>query len=182
MDIRIIKEEKQMKKFFLIFIFIISIIFIFSEKSLLIKDFEYKNEIITKTGMKIYWTFNEEKSIYMLLKAPSNGWISIGFNPTFKMKDAKIILIGFEKNNIILEEHLGVSSTKHKKIDEKYIKKYTGKRSKEFSIAEFEIPLNKESRYTITKNEIIKVITAFHNNSDNFLIRHSKRETLNIKF
>ena len=137
----------------------------------------------TELGIDIYWEFSEEQELYMMLKAPVSGWISIGFEPSRRMKDAKIVIIGFENEEIILEEHYGNTQISHRKIEEKYITQFYGERTEEYSLAEFVIPLDTESRYNrLQPGSIIKAIIAYHSDSDNFMRRHSQRDTIEIQF
>jgi hypothetical protein len=119
----------------------------------------------------------------MMLESPGSGWLSIGFDATNRMNEAKIIIAGFdEDNNFQLEEHIGTSATSHQLIEETYITESTGVREEDSSIAEFIIPLGGDSRYNIEAGEAHEVIIAFHSNSDSFMQRHSQRATVEIEF
>jgi hypothetical protein len=99
------------------------------------------------------------------------------------MKDAKIVIIGFENEEVILEEHYGNTQISHRKIEEKYITQFYGERTEEYSLAEFVIPLDNESRYyRLQPGNVIKTIIAYHSDSDNFLRRHSQRDSMEINF
>jgi len=174
----------------LIFLFVVVLsIFIYADghvnqlESNLVKDLIYTNYMETELGMDIYWEFSENDELYIAVKAPVSGWISIGFEPSRIMKDAKIIIVGLDEDEVILEEHYGNSMISHRKIEEKYIENYYGERTEEYSMAEIKIPLNEESRYnTIKPNSKIKTIIAYHSDSDNFARKHSQRDTIEIQF
>ncbi len=184
-------EKLFTKKIFLaILIFSFSILIIASDNpiqkesyfsSFLVQDLEYHNRYISNIGLEIYWEFSENDSLYMVLKAPVTGWISIGFDATRRMANAKIIIAGFESEKVILEEHIGTSQISHRKINEKYITNFKGERTSSNSFVEFEIPL-KDSRYNIKKGEKINVIIGFHNSSDSFTRRHTQRSTVEVIF
>lgn len=150
--------------------------------SQIFENLEFTNKYQSSIGMDIYWEFNANGDLHMVLKAPVSGWISIGFEPTRRMADAKIIIIGFQNEEVLLEEHIGTSQTRHTRINEKYIVEYKGYRNEEYSLVEFLIPINENSRYNIEKNKKQTVIIGFHNSSDNFVVRHTQRTTIQIEF
>ncbi|MGM0640287.1 MAG: DOMON domain-containing protein [Thermotogota bacterium] len=179
----------KMKRLFVILFVVILSTFIFADghvkqfESKMVEDLIYSNYMETELGMDIYWEFSEDNDLYMVIKAPVSGWISIGFEPSNRMKDAKIIIIGLNNDEVVLEEHYGNSMISHRKIEEKYIENFYGERTEEYSLAEIKIPLNEESRYNTLKPDAkIKTIIAYHNSSDSFMRRHSQRDTIEIQF
>jgi hypothetical protein len=149
----------------------------------MIEELTYTNYLETELGIDIYWEFSENQELYMMLKAPVSGWISIGFEPSRRMKDAKIVIIGFEGEEVVLEEHYGNTQISHRKIEEKYITEFYGERTEEYSMAEFVIPLDNESRYyRLQPDSVIDTIIAYHSSSDSFMRRHSQRDTIEINF
>ncbi len=155
-----------------------------AQESLLTDDLTYTNFYSADIGLDVYWEFNEdEDQLHMMLESPGSGWLSVGFEATTRMNDAKIIIAGFDGNdNFQLEEHIGTSPTSHEQIDETYITESTGEREEDSSIAEFIIPLNGDSRYDIEPGESQEVIIAFHSDDDNFMQRHTQRATVEIDF
>ncbi len=64
-------------------------------------------------GIIFQWKINEE-NIDIVLSAPTEGWIAVGFGPSKMMKDADF-LIGYIKNNeVIMRDDFGSGNTKHK--------------------------------------------------------------------
>lgn len=64
-------------------------------------------------GIVFNWIIVDE-NINIILSAPTNGWLAVGFNPSRMMKDANI-LIGYIKNgDVFMEDHFGSGNTKHK--------------------------------------------------------------------
>lgn len=155
-----------------------------AQESLLTDDLTYTNLYSSDIDLDVYWEFNEEEDeLYMRLESPGSGWLSVGFDPTNRMDDAKIIIAGFDDDNSFqLEEHIGISSTSHEPIDETYITESTGEREEDSSIAEFIIPLGGDSRYDIEPGQVYEVIIAFHSDTDSFMQRHSQRAAVEIEF
>ncbi|MFW6270511.1 MAG: DOMON domain-containing protein [Bacillota bacterium] len=151
-------------------------------ESELVEELEYTNHFASDIDMEIYWEFSqEEDELYMVLESPGSGWLAVGFEPTNRMADAEIIIAGFENDSLLLEEHYGTGSTSHEKIDETYIENYTGEKSEEISRAEFVIPLGEDSRYDLTRGEEHTIILSYHDNSDNFIQRHTQRTTIELE-
>ena len=76
----------------------------------------YSGEIksVTVETVKINWQIDGDNLI-MELTAPTEGWISIGFNPSSKMKDANIIIGCVDgSGSPIMEDHFGTSPISHK--------------------------------------------------------------------
>ncbi|MGM0421296.1 MAG: DOMON domain-containing protein [Bacillota bacterium] len=155
-----------------------------SQESLLNEEMVYSNRISTDIDMDIFWEFNDdEDELYMMLKSPGSGWLSVGFDPSNRMADAKMIMSSFgEDGDFQLEEHLGTGPTSHEAIDETYITESTGIREEESSIAEFMIPLGENSRYDLEPGSTHEVIVAFHSENDSFFQIHSQRASLDIEF
>lgn len=175
-----------MKRLFIVFIIFIFISLSFSNNSfnsLLEDGLVYTNYIKTDINMEIFWEFSSnEHELYMVLRSPQTGWISIGFDPTRRMADAKIIIAGLDNGNFILEEHYGTGQTTHSKINEIYIKRFKGVRNSSYTLVEFVIPLDSSSRYKIFKGNEHTVILGYHDDSDSFIRRHTQRTTINIRF
>lgn len=54
-----------------------------------------------------------DNTIDIIVSANTTGWVSVGFNPSIKMKDANYI-IGYVKDNLLyIEDHFGVSPISH---------------------------------------------------------------------
>ncbi len=155
-----------------------------TRESLLTEDLTYSNNYAADIDLDIFWEFNQDTDeLHMMLESPGSGWLSIGFDATNRMNEAKIIIAGFnEDNNFQLEEHIGTSATSHEPITETYITESTGQREEDSSIAEFIIPLGEDSRYNIEQGEVHEVIIAFHSSSDGFMQRHSQRDSVEIEF
>ncbi len=142
----------------------------------------YTNHFISDIDMELFWEFSQdEQELNIVLESPGSGWLAIGFDPTRRMADAKIIIAGFENENFLIEEHYGTGQTSHDKIEETYIKNSKGERDDELSRTEFVIPLDEESRYDLRKGETHTVILSYHNSSDNFFQRHTQRTKVEVE-
>ena len=153
------------------------------QESLLTEDLIYSNIYSSDIDLDVFWEFNENSDeLHMMLESPGSGWLSVGFDATTRMNDAKIIIAGFDDDNFQLEEHIGTSPTSHELIEETYITESIGEREADSSIAEFIIPLGGDSRYDIEPGETHEIIIAFHSDTDNFMQRHTQRAIVEIEF
>ncbi|SDM44349.1 DOMON domain-containing protein [Halarsenatibacter silvermanii] len=155
-----------------------------ARESLMREDLVYENNYLSEIDMEVFWQFNEEnETLNMRLESPSAGWIAIGFEPSTRMEDAQIIIGGFAENeDPAVEEHIGTAPTSHEQIETAYIEEYSGERQEEHTIIEFVVPLDEDSRYDLTAGEEYEIILAYHDESDNFLQRHSQRTSTEIEF
>lgn len=154
-----------------------------SPESLLQEDLVYENHFQSEIDLDVYWEFSEgEEYLNMMVIGPSTGWLSIGFEPSTRMQDAQIIIGGFTEEEFTLEEHFGTAPTSHEQIEENYIEEFTGESREESTVMEFVIPLGEDSRYELTAGEEYEVILAYHDDSDNFMEKHSQRTTTSIEF
>jgi hypothetical protein len=59
----------------------------------------------TGKNLEVYWK-NDAQNFYMALKGLTSGWVAIGFEPSFAMKDADIIMGTVNASNVtILDEY-----------------------------------------------------------------------------
>ncbi len=93
----------------LIFTFFLTIP-IFAEEGKYIADGFKEVEV---KGIIFQWKISE-KNIDIVLSAPTEGWVAVGFNPSKMMKDADF-LIGYIKNGeVFLRDDFGSGNTQHR--------------------------------------------------------------------
>ncbi len=130
------------------------------------------------------WVFKAE-TIEFTMRAPTTGWISLGFNPTRRMKDADYILAYVENGKIFISDEYGTGTTSHTSD-----LSLGGKESaKAISFVEeprrttitFSLPLNSADQYdtVFREGEKCKVLAAYGTSKD-FSARHRKREATEI--
>jgi hypothetical protein len=130
------------------------------------------------------WVFKAE-TIEFTMRAPTTGWISLGFNPTRRMKDADYILAYVENGKIFISDEYRTGTTSHTSD-----LSLGGKESaKAISFVEeprrttitFSLPLNSGDQYdtVFREGEKCKVLAAYGTSKD-FSARHRKREATEI--
>jgi len=130
------------------------------------------------------WVFKGE-NIEFTVTAPTTGWISLGFNPTSRMKDADYILAYVENGKVYISDEYGTGSTSHKSDVS-----LGGKESaKAISFVEqadkttitFSLPVNSGDQYdtVFRPGEKCKVLGAYAT-SKNLSSKHRKRDSVEI--
>jgi hypothetical protein len=125
-------------------------------------------------GITFKWEIVGE-NINIILTAPTNGWVAVGFNPSKMMKDADI-LIGYVKNGeVFMEDHFGSGNTKHKADTDlggtEDITVTGGSEMEEKTTLKFSIPLHSRDAndQRLEKGEEYKVIFAY-GKKDDFIV------------
>ena len=125
------------------------------------------------------WVFKAE-SIEFTMSAPTTGWISLGFNPTRRMKDADYILAYVENGKIYISDEYGTGNTSHKSDislgGKESVQAIAFVEEANKTTIIFSLPLNSGDKYdTVFKQgEKCKVLGAY-SNSKNFKSKHRKR-------
>lgn len=79
-----------------------------------IADGEYASHYQARTiGMELHWTI-EGDSIYLGLRAPTRGWLAIGWDPSGPIMEGEDILIGYIRGKeLFLQDYFANSSVTH---------------------------------------------------------------------
>ena len=151
--------------------------------SILTEEITYENHYQAGIDMDFFWQFDPEgEELHIRLESPGSGWLAVGFEPSTRMQDAKMVLAGFQDDVFVLEEHIGTAPTSHEQIEESYIEDYAGEHEEDLTVAEFVLPLTGDTRYELQSGEVYEVIFAYHDEDDNFLLRHSQRTSAEVEF
>lgn len=119
------------------------------------------------------------------MTAPTTGWISLGFNPTRRMKDADYILAFVENGQLYLSDEYGTGSTSHKSDlslgGENSAKAVSFVEEPKRTTITFSLPQNSGDRYdtVFVQGEKCKVLAAY-SNSKNLKSMHRKRTSVDI--
>ncbi|HKL58715.1 MAG TPA: DOMON domain-containing protein [Sphaerochaeta sp.] len=130
------------------------------------------------------WVFKAE-SIEFTMSAPTTGWISLGFNPTKRMKDADYILAYVKDGKVYISDEYGTGNTSHSSDvslgGQESAKATSFKEEAKKTTITFSLPLNSGDRYdtVFVEGETCKVLGAY-GTSKNFSARHKKRDSIEI--
>ncbi len=139
---------------------------------------------ITAEGITLQWKISGS-FLEVVLSAPTDGWVAVGFDPTSLMKDANII-IGFVKDGTpVVRDDFGSWYTSHD-ADESQggsndVVIRSGSESGKKTEFSFALPLDSGDPLdrTLVEGKTYTVILAY-GTVDDFTTRHKKRTSVEI--
>src|SRR6056297_311568 len=191
------KEVRMMKIFLMMLIGILIVVIFVAPLSLaeeaqeisypeidgVFNEEDFENILFVENlDMHIAWLVKGENLLFSV-KSIGKGWVAVGFNPSNMMKDANIIIGDVKGEEIIIEDHFGVSNTGHRKDEVDNILQANGSEDENFTVLEFVIPLNSgdDMDQELIPGNKYKVILAYHMSSESLKIRHSNRTSIEIE-
>ena len=147
---------------------------------------EEKSEFkkVTAKDITFEWKI-EGKNLHVKLRAPTLGWIGVGFNPTKIMKDANIIIAYVKDGKIFIRDDFGTKEKRHTSDIElggqDNIINAKGTEENGITSIEFSIPFDSGDIYDqklIPGNEY-KILLAM-GEEDSFTKKHKKKTKIEI--
>lgn len=132
------------------------------------------------TGLAVYWS-QDNTLLYMGITGLGPGWAAVGFNPSFAMKDANIIMMAFSEGQALIRDDFGVSNFDHQPDTElggtSDIEEHAGSPD----AFEFVILLDSGDEYDqeLIPGQTYKMILAVSDSPD-FDSKHSKRSSVSV--
>jgi len=142
--------------------------------------FDFSRAHRLKADVEFAWQIKGDR-MHVNLRAPTQGWVGIGFNPVNRMKGADYILGMVYKGKILITDDFGTGPTKHK-IDKTLGGRFDptniyGKEEENLTEIGFTMPLDSgdsnDSSLTLGKETI--VLLAYGAGPDDFQSRHRYR-------
>jgi len=137
--------------------------------------------------MSFHWRLDSDKNlIHVKVTGKTKSWVSVGFNPTRRMKDADFVM-GYVKNGKVkATDHFGVDIFMHKKDDvlggADNISDLSGKEEGGKTEISFSIPLNsgdsKDS--VIHPDKETTILLAHAAGRDTFRTKHVYRSIYSV--
>jgi hypothetical protein len=129
--------------------------------------------------MAFSWKLSEPDSVEFTIHAATTGWISIGFNPSSRMRDASYV-IGYVKGGEgFIRDDFGTGSTSHTADTglggTNDVRLISGKEENGTTTLVFTIPLDSGDRYDtiLTRGATVRVLMARGaDNADSFTSGH----------
>lgn len=134
-------------------------------------------QTIEKEGMTFSWRINNNM-LDIKMKAPTKGWLSVGIDPSKKMKDADYILGCFVDGSANFQDAYGSGNLSHKPDTSlggtEDIKNKSAKEDGNSTEISFSLSLNPSDKYdkTITKGK--HIILLAYSDKDDFKKKHKK--------
>ena len=105
---------------------------------------------IDKNGMKVSWHFKNER-IYFEMSAPTDGWITIGFNTNSGIQGASLLMGNVIDGKTNLVEHYTSNPGNYKPITElgaaAQVENIEGTEGNNFTQIKFSLPIEALSQY-----------------------------------
>lgn len=146
-----------------------------------------KENPVTADGITFKW---EPDSNYLnvILSAGTTGWIALGLNPSFEMKDANFIIGYVKEDSVYIRDDYG--NTTHSHLSdvsgggEDNIINKNGTEAEGVTTISFSIPLNSGDMHDrqLEIGKSYKILLAHgEDRADDFDSYHKKRTLINIK-
>ncbi|HNZ26087.1 MAG TPA: DOMON domain-containing protein [Spirochaetota bacterium] len=166
-----------MKKFLILTLILLSFSVAFSQ------DQDYA--VVTKDDFTFSWRV-VDGTMDIILEAPTTGWISVGFDPTKKMKDANYIIGSVDKNGeVTIQDNFGTGPISHKpdeklggvdNVANKFGEEKDGKTTLKFSI-----PLDSKDKFDVVLNPGKHTVILASSKSDKLTSKHNKLAKFEIE-
>ena len=173
--------KKRILTLFIFLAFISHLVFSAEEGRQLSNGFKE----IVDTDIIFQWKV-EGNNLHIILSAPTEGWVAVGFNLSRAMKDADFKLVYVDGSTVHMEDHFGTGLFGHK-IDTSLdgtsdFNIISGKEEMGSTTVDFTIPLNSrdEKDKILAEGDEVKVLLAY-GVRDNLRQKHKERTSVVIK-
>lgn len=126
---------------------------------------------VTKNGMTVSWYFGD-KEIHFEMSAPTNGWVTVGFNESSGTKNAYLLMGHIVKGEANVVEHFTQSVGNYSPIPDLggtvLVRNVSGKEKNEKTSLKFSLPIDKATEYQkkIIEGEEYHMILAYSVDDD----------------
>ncbi len=141
--------------------------------------------VVTKNDFVFSWRV-VDGTMDIILEAPTTGWISVGFDPSKKMKDANFIIGSVDKNGTaMIQDNFGTGPISHKpdeklggvdNITNKFGEEKDGKTTLKFSI-----PLDSKDKFDVALNTGKHIVILASSKNDRLTSKHNKLAKFEIE-
>lgn len=142
--------------------------------------------VVGKT-MAFSWNITADDRVEFTITAASTGWVSIGFNPTSRMKDASYVIGYVANGTAVLRDDFGTGTTTHAADTTlggtNNVRLISGKEEDGRTTLVFSIPLDSKDPYdtVLVRGAKVKVVMARGaDNADNFTSGHRESHSAEI--
>lgn len=105
---------------------------------------------INKNGMEVSWYYAYDK-IHFEMRAPTDGWVTIGFNSHAGMGGAYLIMGNIIESNVNVVEHYTISPGNYKPIESfglnSNVNDIMGSETKKSTYITFSLPIKADDKY-----------------------------------
>lgn len=144
---------------------------------------EYASHYLAKNiGMELHWTI-EGDSIYIGLRAPTTGWLAIGWGPTGPIKEGGDILIGYIRGGeLFLQDYFANTSVTHANDvslgGRDDVLESSGSEDQESTTIEFRRRLDTGDKFDRPITRVSHTVQLAYAPSDDFFTYHGEKRTV----
>jgi hypothetical protein len=142
---------------------------------------------ITIDGITFTWT-PEGKNLNATVKAPTTGWVAVGFDPAVAMMEANLIIGYVEKGQVFIQDDYGSALTGHDADvnggGQDNVTNKSGKEEGGVTEISFTIPLDSGDQRDrkLVVGQTYKVLFSYGpDGADDFRTRHQVRTATNLR-
>ncbi len=134
---------------------------------------------ITSGDVNLQWKV-DGANLQVVVRAPTQGWVGVGFGPTTMMKDANFIIGYVQDGQVVITDQFGTQLTAHASDEslggKNDITAQAGSESDGNTEISFTIPLDSGDRYdkALVAGQTYPVLLAY-GAEDDFEIRHDQK-------
>lgn len=143
------------------------------------------DHVVTSGKMELRWTLLPD-TLEMTMKAPTEGWVAVGFAPSKGMKDANFILGYVKKGKAKVVDHYGTGMRSHKKDTQiggtDDVTLISGTEADGITQIRFAIPLDSKDAKDrkIDPEKPLTLLVAYGKGRDSFRTKHTFRAALTV--
>lgn len=148
-----------------------------------ITDGDYASHYLAQSiGMELHWTI-EADSIYFGLRAPTRGWLAIGWDPTGPIMQGEDILIGYIRGKeLFLQDYYATTSVSHANDvslgGRDDVLESSGTEDEQFTTIEFRRKLDTGDRFDRSITNGPHTVQLAFGPDDDFVTYHGQKRTV----
>ncbi len=140
---------------------------------------------VSKNQMTVSWEYKEER-IYFKMMAPTNGWVTIGFNSTVSMSGAYLLMGRVVNDKAELIEHYTIGPGNYEPITtlgaNAAVQNIKGSEVNKQTTIQFSLPIEVTNKYARQlKSGSEYVMTLAYSREDDFQHHSMMRTSINVK-
>lgn len=133
-----------------------------------VEEDEYVHSLEVADGrLLVHWR-NDDEHLYMALEGQTDGWVSIGFEPSVSMRDADMVFGWVKDGEATVLDLYSTGPTGPHPTDEELggandVLEYGGSEKDGYTVVEFKRKLDTQDKYDkpFTRGQTIRIIWAF---------------------
>jgi hypothetical protein len=142
-------------------------------------------KLIEENGMSIRWHYAKER-IFFEMSAPTDGWVTIGFNTTSSTEGAYLLMGSVVNGETKLVEHYTISAGNYKPLtilgEKAQVQDVTGHEKGKSTTVKFSLPVKAASKYQrnlVSGSEYVMIIA--YSQEDDFQHHSMMRTSIQVK-